>query len=118
MADEERPSGADPFDMRSAAEGDVGEELRRKRALMCEKYYLTFTGPIGAEVFADMKKRAFFEHPTVFGNAPQHIRDMREGMRMFMLETQSFIVRHERGTEKQPTQKVAISDTAEEKREN
>jgi|SRR6267142_4874719 len=118
MPNEQVNSTQDPFDMRgSAAEPSVNEEAQRQRALWCEKYYLVFANPTGQEVLDHMKKRAFFEHSTLLGNPPQHVRDMREGMRMFVLETQGFVTRHAKGTEKQPMQSVALSNTTEAERE-
>lgn len=112
--DETIGSPNDPFDMRSSQEpDDLNEKARQERALWCEKYYLTFSSPTGHEVLEHMKKRAFFGHPVMLGNPPQHVREAREGMRMFVLETEGFIDRHIKGTERGPLQKQALSDTAE-----
>lgn len=89
------------------------EQLRQQKRDRQERYHRLFTTELGKEVLEDMKQRAFCYASTFQGNVPQHIRDAREGMRNFMLETQAWIDAIHQGRQ-QPTQSVATSDTVEE----
>jgi len=88
------------------------EQIRQFKRDRQEKYHRLFTTALGKEVLEDMKRRAFCYGSTMQGNAPQHIRDAREGMRDFTLETQAWVDAVQHG--QQPAQAVATSDTVEE----
>ena len=77
-----------------------------------EMYYRLFSTELGKEVLEDMKHRCYFYKSVFLGDGGfQNIRDAREGMRSFMIETEGWIKSVAHPPKDLPTQ--AVSQTAE-----
>lgn len=81
---------------------------------LCDLYFRVFTTEDGARVLADLRKRSFVTRSIFADNAPEHIRNMREGQRSLVLEMEGFIAKAKEGIQL-PAElpKTAVSDTAE-----